>query len=184
MVLDPTKEAVRGRAPDRVRAVVLDFVERAGWSAGQVFFATLLAGGTAVSVANLPWKYASVMALGAAVASVILTAGQYVARLQDFSRTSWPRVAVFWADLGLRLFKTFVASLVGSVAAATPFNIMSFDWSVALNVAFLATLGALAKGLLARGSDAAATVKPAAEEVSAPNPSTLPASTYLAAVKG
>jgi len=26
------------------RAVLLDFLERAGWSAGEIFFATLLAG--------------------------------------------------------------------------------------------------------------------------------------------
>ena len=96
------------------RLILADFLERAGWSAGQVFFAALLAGGTAVAVANLPWKYASVLALGTAVASVVLTAIQYLAKA-----TNLP----FWTDLLVRLGKTFLVSLAGSFAAAHPFDV-------------------------------------------------------------
>ena len=185
MVLDPTQAPAQQKAPNHVTAVILDFLERAGWSAGQAFFAILLAGGTVVSVASLPWKYASVVALGAAVASVVLTAIQYWTKLQDYlSHRNLPPVAMFWVDLGVRLVKTFLASLAGAFAAAHPFNILNFNWGTALNVAFLAMLGALAKGLLARGSDTGLIAKPAAEAMAAPNPSTLPTSTYLEAVKG
>jgi hypothetical protein len=181
MVPNASQDTSQVSAPERVKAIVLDFLERAGWSAGQVFFATLLAGGTAINVPNLPWKYALVIALGAAVASAVLTAGQYLARLQDLSGLNLPPAAVFWVDLGLRLVKTFLASLAGSFAAAQPFNIMKFDWTTALNVAALAVFAALAKGLLARGSGTGAA---AATVPEAQNPSTLPTSTYVKAVQG
>jgi hypothetical protein len=163
------------------RAVLLDFLERAGWSAGQVFFATLLAGGTTVSAANVPWKYASVLAISAAVSSVILTAIQYVARI-----TSLP----FWPDQLLRLVKTFLASLAGSIVAAGVFDITKFDWATALNVAVLATLAALGKGLLARDKAVPAPTPatapdagPAPAGVTRPSPSTLPTPTYIEAVQ-
>src|SRR3954447_4057392 len=117
----------------RAQAIFLDFLERAGWSAGQVFYAALLAGGASVSVANLPWKYASVLALGAATASVVLTSIQYVTRLKPTG---------FWPDLLIRLVKTFLASLAASFAAAHPFNVTTFDWTSALNLAAVAVLTA------------------------------------------
>jgi len=163
------------------RAVLLDFLERAGWSAGQVFFATLLAGGTSVSVANLPWKYASVLAISAGVSSVILTAIQYAARITDLP---------FWPDQLLRLAKTFLASLAGSIVAAGAFDITKFDWTTALNVAVLATLAALGKGLLAREKAAPAPTPsaapgagPAPAGVMRTSPSTLPTGTYAEAVQ-
>ncbi|GAA5167525.1 MULTISPECIES: hypothetical protein [Amycolatopsis] len=156
----------------RWKAILSDFAERAGWSAGQVFFATLLAGGTAITVANLPWGYASAQALGAAVASVLLTTVQYLPNLRDPARWHLRGAGLFWGDLAVRLAKTFLASLAGSVAAATPFHLVRFDWTAALNVAGLAVLTALAKGLLARGSGT--------EERT---PSTLPTATYLEAVR-
>jgi hypothetical protein len=156
----------------RIRAIAADFLERAGWSAGQAFFATLLAGGTAVTVSNLPWKYATVLALGAAVSSVVLTAVQYLT-----NTTNLP----FWVDLSVRLAKTFLASLAGSFAAAHPFDIIRFDWPTALNIAALATLTALAKGLLARAG-AGGPTPPAGARPGAGNPSTLPPATYHAAV--
>jgi hypothetical protein len=125
----------------RVKAVLLDFLERAGWSAGQVFLATLLAGGTAGSVGTLPWKYALTLAVSAAVASIILTALQYVGKWTDLT---------FWQDLLARLAKTFLSSLSGSIVASGVFDITRFSWTVAFNVAFIATIGGLAKGLLAR----------------------------------
>jgi hypothetical protein len=162
---------------EKLRAVIFDFLERAGWSAGQVFVATLLAGGTAVSVANLPWKYASTLAISAAVSSAILTALQYAAKA-----TSWS----FWPDLLIRLAKTFLASLAASVAAAGIFDVTTFDWGAALNVAVLATLAGLGKGLLAReparmappGGAESREVPPAG-----PSPSTLPMETYAEATK-
>jgi hypothetical protein len=174
---------------DKLRAVVLDILERAGWSAGQVFFATLLVGGTAVSVTNLPWKYATVLAVSAGVGSVILTVLQYLVKITDLA---------FWPDLGIRLVKTFLASIAGSIATSTIFDITTFDWAPALNVAAVATLAALAKGLLARGGGSTtppqnvggrpaggrgAPVEPPRQKVSAPNPSTLPSDVYLQAVR-
>src|SRR5689334_25126059 len=124
----------------KIKAVLLDFLERAGWSAGQVFFATLLAGGSSMS--NLPWKYSSTLAISAGVSSIVLTAIQYLTRTTDLS---------FWPDLVVRLGKTFLSSLAGSIVATGVFDITKFNWTTALNVAILATLTALGKGLLARG---------------------------------
>jgi hypothetical protein len=166
------------------KAVLLDFLERAGWSAGQVFFATLLAGGTTASVTNLPWKYAATIAISAAVLSVILTALQYAAKWTDLP---------FWQDLVVRLVKTFLGSLVASILTSGVFDITAFHWSTAFNVALLATLAALGKGLLAREHVPAASAAPAAPETPGPEgqpapeprptPSTLPTATYLDAVE-
>ncbi len=146
------------------RAVLLDLLERAGWSAGQVFFATLLAGG--VTVAGLPWAYAATLGAGAAVVSVAGTVLQYLGRLTDLG---------FWPDLAVRLARTFLGSLFGSFVAAEAFDLTTFAWGTALDVAFLATLTALGKGLLARGQASSA---PGARR----SPSTLPADEYEAAV--
>jgi hypothetical protein len=148
------------------RAVVLDFVERAGWSAGQVFVATLLAGGVG-SVLDLPWKYSLTLAVSAFVSSLVLTAVQYLSKLTNLA---------FWPDLLTRLAKTFLAALSGSMVAGV-FDITTFDWESALNVAFLATAASLGKGLLAR--------EPAAPNGQVPpgaSPSTLPMGTYREAV--
>lgn len=154
--------------------VVLDFLERAGWTAGQVFFATLLAGGTLISVANLPWRYASVLALSAGVASVVLTALQYLGQW-----LAGKQITNFWLDLLIRLAKTFLASLAGSFAAAHPFDVTTFHWTTALNLAAVAAITALGKGLLAGGS-----APVAAAQVAVPaetrTPSTLPTGDYLA----
>jgi hypothetical protein len=154
-----------------------DLLERAGWSAGQVFFSTLLTGGTAVTFANLPWHYALTLALSAGVASAVLTLAQYAAKLTDLP---------FWADLLARLVKTFLASLAASFAAAHPFDVASFHWSAALNLAGVAVLSCVAKGFLAHSAGAAA---PSAEagpgaarlQRAASSPSTLSARRYIAA---
>lgn len=122
------------------RLVIWDFVERAGWSAGQQLVSVLLAAGTAGAVLELPWALAAAMAGGAAVASVVTTAIQYLSKLTNLS---------FWPDLLIRLTKTFLASLAGSFGADA-FNVLIFNWSEALGIAVLATLGALGKGMLAR----------------------------------
>jgi hypothetical protein len=169
--------------PNRVKEIVFDFLERAGWSAGQVFLATLLAGGSVVAAATLPWKYAAVLALSAAPASVVLTAIQYATHLADLSRFDLGRTRTFWLDMFIRLVKTFLTSLAASIAAAHPFNVVSFDWPTALNVATLAVLGALGKGLLARGSDSGAwAAKTEASGDVMMSPSTLPTDTYAKAV--
>jgi hypothetical protein len=157
----------------KLKAVLLDFLERAGWSAGQVFFATLLAGGSTITAANLPWKYASTLALSAAVASVVLTVVQYATKATDLP---------FWPDTLVRLGKTFLASLAASIIASGVFDITKFDWTTALNVALLATITALGKGLLARGQAFIKTEPGAAVPASAAaprqSPSTLPEATY------
>jgi hypothetical protein len=156
----------------KVKAVLLDLLERAGWSAGQVFFATLLAGGTASTVANLPWKYSATIAVSAAVSSIILTVIQYLTRLTDLP---------FWGDLLVRLAKTFLASLAASIAAADVFNVIEFDWDSALNVAALATITALGKGLLARERPTPAKADEAPADQRQSSPSTLPLDTYIEA---
>lgn len=157
-----------------LREIVLDFLERAGWTAGQVFIATLLAGGTAVSVAVLPWKYASVLALSAGVASLVLTGLQYLGQW-----LAGKEITNFWEDMLVRLAKTFLASLAGSFAAAHPFDIVTFHWTTALNLAAVAVITALGKGLLARGS-AAVPAAEAAGTAEARTPSTLPTADYVA----
>jgi hypothetical protein len=134
-----------------------------------VFFATLLAGGTAVSATGLPWKYAGTLAIGAAVSSLVLTAVQYLGNLGRDRATNLG----FWQDTVVRLAKTFLASL-GASFAADVFNVFTFDWTTALNVAVVATIGALGKGLLAREPKSA---------TRGPSPSTLPTATYATAVE-
>ena len=146
----------------QLRSVVADIVERAGWTAGPQFLAVLLATGSASVGVNLPWRLALAMSAGAAVLSVVATTGQYLARLTDLS---------FWPDLLVRLAKTFLASLAGSLSADAV-SVLSFHWSSALDLATVATLGALGKGLLARESAPATSA----------TPSTLPTSTYERAI--
>jgi hypothetical protein len=153
------------------RAVLLDLLERAGWSAGQVFFATLVGGGTTVAVADLPWRYSLTIALSAGVSSVVLTVLQYLVRATNLS---------FWPDMVVRLAKTFVASIAASIAAAEVFNVMTFGWTAALNVAALATITALGKGLLARGQ--ARAPEPTSAAGPGRSPSTLPAGIYTDAI--
>lgn len=154
------------------RAVLLDFLERAGWSAGQVFFATLLGGGTAISVYNLPWKYSLTLSASAAVSSVILTGVQYLTRLNNL----W-----FWPDLIVRLAKTFLGSLAASIVAARVFDMTTFHWTAALNLAALATIAAFGKGLLARGADVSQATADV-PQARRPNPSTLSDRAYAQAV--
>jgi hypothetical protein len=161
-----------GGSPQTGRARVLDFLERAGWSAGQAFFSVLLAGDVA-SAAGLPWGYALSVAAGAALTSLVLTGIQYLTGLQQRLSSIENLVAFYWADLVVRLGKTFAVSLVGSFAADVPFDVVAFDWPTALNVAAVTTLTALGKGLLARGSGASGAL---------PTPSTLPTPTYLTAI--
>jgi hypothetical protein len=141
-------------------SIVLDFVERAGWTAGQQFFAILLTTSTVSSTVGLPWKLALATAAGAAIVSLITTALLYLAKVKDTN---------YLVDLLVRLAKTFLSSFLGFVGASA-FDFLNFDWGSALNVALVATMSAFAKGLLARG--------PAGGNN---NPSTLSAAHYAAA---
>jgi hypothetical protein len=147
-----------------MRPIIADFVERAGWTAGQQFFAVLLSTSSVSGLVDLPWQLAAVSSLGAAVASVLTTFLQYLARLTDLG---------FWTDQVVRLAKTFVASLLGSVSADLA-GILAFDWASAIDLAAVTTLSAFAKGLLARQQTA---------EGAQPSPSTLTATTYDHAVR-
>jgi hypothetical protein len=163
------------------KAVMLDFAERAGWSAAQVFYATVTAGGVSHVVIGLPWKHALILGVSAGVSSIVLTALQYLSRATDLS---------FWPDAIVRLGKTFLGSLGASLAATKVFDAFAFNWTNALNIAFLATLAALGKALLARGphispevaADAVAVGRAVVPQQRA-NPSTLSSGTYLEAVK-
>jgi hypothetical protein len=134
-----------------------DLVERAGWTAGQQFLAVLLTTSAASSVVSLPWKLALATSAGAAIVSVLTTFVLYLTKQTGHG---------FWGDLGFRLGKTFLASLLASMGAGA-FNVLSFHWGSALDLALVATLSALGKGLLARGPDRESA-----------NPSTLPAAAY------
>jgi hypothetical protein len=163
----------------RWKAVVLDFGERAGWSAGQVFFATLLTGGAAVAVGDLPWKYSLTLAGSAAVASVVLTAIQYLSKKTDLP---------FWADLLVRAAKTFLGSLGASILAEKVFDVTTFHWTAALNLAAVATIAAIGKGYLASSQPATASGgTTAAGQPAVPTqrtgPSTLTTGTYLRAIR-
>jgi hypothetical protein len=150
---------------DKRRAIVLDFIERAGWTAGQAFLAVLLTTGGPASVGNLPWGLALGMAAGAGVGSLVTTGLLYLSPLTNLS---------FWPDLLVRLLKTFLSSLIGSMGAGA-FNLLTFDWPSALNLAVITTLSSLGKGMLSR--------QPESEAGDQPNPSTLLPATYKMAVR-
>ncbi len=86
---------------------------------------------------------------------MLLTGLQYLTKTTNLS---------FWPDVVVRLGKTFLASLLASIAAAGVFNVVEFDWTTALNVAFVTTLTALGKGLLARSKDPLTVIPEAGNE--------------------
>ncbi len=150
--------------PGSPRAVVLDFAERAGWTAGQQFMAVLLTTTSATEMVGLDWKLATLASFGAALGSVLTTAILYVPIVAQRIKSS------YWRDVVVRLVKTFLSSLLGSVIALSIDQ--DFDWSAALDLATITTIQALAKGLLARGSgDAEGGERPS-------TPSTLANETY------
>lgn len=147
------REARRQRRlllPTRPRDIALDFAERAGWTAGQQFLAVLLAttGAAAAaadtSVVDLPWQLALTSSLGAAVASVPTTAALY---LRGFY--AWI-TASYWRDLITRVLKTFTASVAGTLLAVQVVDTYDLGWRSALDLAAIATLQCIAKGVLAR----------------------------------
>ncbi len=143
-----------------------DRFERAAWSAGQALFAVLLADSAINDVRQLPW----LPALGTAVFTFVVSLVGPVFR--NFSKKS------FRNDLVVRLARTFIVTLLGALGVYSVADALNWDWATAgvaiwpaLNVATLALLGALAKGMLARQ-----------ETPGGENPSTLPAETYSRAL--
>lgn len=59
-------------------------------------------------------------------------------------------MTVFLKRLAFKVFGVFVASLLAVMAAAQPFNLLTFDWTVALTVAASAAVLALVEGLAGR----------------------------------
>lgn len=53
-------------------------------------------------------------------------------------------------NLAALVFGTFVGSLAALALAAQPFNVLTFDWGVAMTVSGSAAVLALLKGLAAR----------------------------------
>jgi hypothetical protein len=157
-------------APANRSARVADFLERAGWTAGQEFLSVLVTSTGGSTATGLPWKLALVMSAGAAIVSVLTTIVQYLGNLTNLS---------FWPDILTRTAKTFIASILGS-AGASGLNILTFTWTTALNVAAVAALAAFAKGFLARGEPTSPDAN--AKGPAGGNPSTLKTSTYIDAV--
>lgn len=145
-----------------IKPRILDGLERAGWSAGQTLVVVLLTSGAVTDIRNLNWSFALGTAVGAFMVSGLATLLMYMSQLAPVS---------FWIDLSIRLAKTFVAAFIGAIGADY-FDAFTFDWNAALNIAVLATLGALGKGLLARQQTPGGN-----------NASTLPPSTYSLATE-
>lgn len=132
-----------------MNSILKDFAERALWTAGQQFFAVLLATSPVGGMVDLPWKFALSTAGGAMVVSLLTTALLYIPELKYSLGDS------FWADLGTRGLKTFISSLLGTIGAVQ-LDVLELDWPSAFNIAVIATMSGIAKGFLAAGPGDAA----------------------------
>lgn len=121
--------------PDELK----DAAERALWSAGQQFLSVIIvAAATVKVVTGLPWSVALWTALGAGIASILLTVVQF---------SLGAKTLPVWANIAVRVAKTFAASLLAELGAAA-INVLTFHWSSALDAAAIATILALGKGAL------------------------------------
>lgn len=59
-------------------------------------------------------------------------------------------MSVYLKRLAIKVFGVFVAALLAVVAAAQPFNALTFDWRTALTIAGSAAVLALLEGLAGR----------------------------------
>lgn len=120
---------------------IKDAAERAGWTAGQQFFAVLVAAALSgvIRVAGLPWALALATSAGALIVSALLTALQYLGGLSQLP---------FWLDALTRIGKTFVASLVGTLGSGLV-DVREVHWHAALEVAFIAAIVAAGKVFVA-----------------------------------
>lgn len=117
---------------------VLDPAERAGRTFVQQFTVMLLATGSAGLLVHQHWLVALDSA-GFAAAMSVLTS------VLTFKVPALPA----WADLGLRVVKTFVQSVVGTLTAANVLSVSHANWHGALAVAVPVALTALLTGLAA-----------------------------------
>jgi hypothetical protein len=154
----------------RAQAVVLDFLERMAWTAGQQFFAVLVATGAAASALKLPWELAVSSAIVAALASLPTTAILYIPGLARWIAEG------FWRDLFIRAAKTFL-----SLAGLSLANIEDWDAQAALYVAVVATVQAIGKGVLSREQTPTPPVTEQEMKLAASTPSSLSRATYRAA---
>lgn len=117
---------------------VLDPLERAGRTFLQQFVVILLATGDAGLLVTQNWAFAADSAGFAAVVSVLTS-------VLTFKVQTLPAAA----DLALRVAKTFVQSLLGTLAASHITSVAHADWKGALAIAVPVALTALLTGLLA-----------------------------------
>lgn len=59
-------------------------------------------------------------------------------------------MSLYLKRLAAKVAGVFLAALLAMVAAAQPFNVLSFDWTTALTVAGSAAVMALLEGLVGR----------------------------------
>jgi hypothetical protein len=117
-------------------------LDRAGRSTLQQFVVVAFAAIPAVDqISSIPWYGAVATALGAGVVSLLT------------SLASWkvPTLS-FWPDLGVRVGKTFVQSLLATLGAGA-INLFSVYWLHAVDMAAFAALLSLVMGLLATGAN-------------------------------
>lgn len=121
-----------------IRDRVVDALERAGSAAGEQFLAVVTVGTGVTRLTGLPWEFALLTSLGAAVISILLTAVQF----------SLVGPVSFRVDLLIRTAKSFAASLLATFGGDHPFNIVGVSWTDALDVAAMAAVLTVVKCLL------------------------------------
>lgn len=122
-----------------------DIGERALSSAGEQFLVVILAAGSVLSLAGLPWKFALATSAGAFIISALLSIAQFSVGGVTVS---------YWADIAIRVVKTFAASLLATMTAGTDalnnvVDVTTVPWLTALNVSALAAFVTLVKCVLA-----------------------------------
>lgn len=120
----------------RLKATLLDALERGLSSAGQQFLVVVLAGGAFLNLAGLAWGPALSTAAGAFVLSILT------------SLITWQIVVKNrWVELGIRVVKTFAQSLLSTLGAGV-LDVLHVHWVAALNVAATTAFLSLVKGLV------------------------------------
>lgn len=126
------------KIPGWAMAYVVDPLERAARTFAQQFSVMLLASGSAGLLVTQSWLVAADSAGFAALVSVLTSVLTFkVPTLPD------------WADLALRVVKTFLQSFVGTLTAANILSVSHTDWKGALAVAVPVAMSAFVTGLAA-----------------------------------
>lgn len=126
------------KLPGWVVVYVADPLERASRTFLQQFTVLLLATGSAGLMVHQSWLVALDSASFAAAVSLLTS-------VLTFKVPALPN----WADLLLRVAKTFVQSFIGTLTAANVLSVSHADWRGALAVAVPVALSALLTGLAA-----------------------------------